>query len=198
VGQSKDWMEAGETEAVALAQAGDDEAFGALVERHSRAVFRLAFRMTGNEQDAEDVVQETFLNAYRRLRRFELRSSFGTWVHRIAVNCSLDLIRARQREAERRRPAEAAPGRDLLSVPAGDPTPERRALSAELRQRLEAALGELSPMERAAFVMRHLEGLSIDEIGRMLGRRPDAAKNCVFRAVQKIRRALEPSMSSIR
>src|SRR6188768_3167796 len=86
--------------AVALAREGDSDAFRALVERHSRAVFRLAHRMTGNAQDAEDVVQETFLKAYRQLSRFESRANFSTWLHRIAVNCSIDLMRARpHREA---------------------------------------------------------------------------------------------------
>src|SRR5215213_3178627 len=86
--------------AVALARDGDSEAFRALVERHSRAVFRLAHRMTGNASDAEDVVQETFLRAYKQLGRFESRANFSTWLHRIAVNCSIDLIRARpHREA---------------------------------------------------------------------------------------------------
>ena len=83
--------------AVALARDGDSEAFRALVERHSRAVYRLAFRMTGSAQDAEDVVQETFLKAYKQLSRFESRANFGTWLHRIAVNCSIDLIRSRPR-----------------------------------------------------------------------------------------------------
>src|SRR5215216_3950597 len=81
--------------AVALARDGDSEAFRALVERHSRVVFRLAHRMTGNASDAEDVVQDTFLKAYRQLGRFESRANFGTWLHRIAVNCSIDLIRSR-------------------------------------------------------------------------------------------------------
>src|SRR4026209_515951 len=80
--------------AVALAGDGDSEAVRALVERHSRAVYRLAHRMTGTPQDAEDVVQEIFLKAYKQLGRFESRSNFGTWLHRIAVNCSIDLIRA--------------------------------------------------------------------------------------------------------
>ena len=86
--------------AVALARDGDSQAFRALVERHSRAVYNLAQRMTGSPQDAEDVVQETFLKAYKQLGRFESRSNFGTWLHRIAVNCSIDLIRSRpNREA---------------------------------------------------------------------------------------------------
>jgi RNA polymerase sigma-70 factor (ECF subfamily) len=81
--------------AVALARDGDAEAFRSLVERHSRLVFRVAYRMTGNESDAEDVVQETFLKAYRQLGRFESRANFGTWVYRIAVNCAIDYMRAK-------------------------------------------------------------------------------------------------------
>src|SRR5947208_7306244 len=90
-------MDASEAAAVlARAQQGDGDAFRALVERHSRSVFRLAFRMTGNEQDAEDVVQESFLRAYRQLGRFESRANFGTWLYRIVANCSVDLMRSKQ------------------------------------------------------------------------------------------------------
>ena len=83
-----------EAAAIAAAQAGDQDAFRVLVELHSRSVFRLAYRMTGNEQDAEDVVQEAFLRAYKQLHRYENRASFATWVYRIAANYSLDLIRS--------------------------------------------------------------------------------------------------------
>src|SRR5579862_5402937 len=90
-------MDASEAAAVlARARQGDGDAFRALVERHSRSVFRLAYRMTGNEQDAEDVVQESFLKAYRQLGRFESRSNFSTWLYRIVANCSVDLMRAKQ------------------------------------------------------------------------------------------------------
>nr|HEV7955221.1 sigma-70 family RNA polymerase sigma factor [Candidatus Acidoferrales bacterium] len=82
-------MDGGDAENVALALGGDQDAFRVLVERHSRTLFRLAHRMTGNEQDAEEVVQEAMLRAYRRLDKFEARSNFGTWLYRIAVNCSL-------------------------------------------------------------------------------------------------------------
>ena len=84
--QSKERMEETDAAAIARAQTGDSDAFRTLVERHSRNVFRLAFRMTGNENDAEDIVQETFLKAYRQLHRYESRSSFGTWLFRIAAN----------------------------------------------------------------------------------------------------------------
>src|SRR5947199_4517821 len=90
-------MEMTDVAAVSRARDGDAEAFRLLVERHSRAIFRVAWRMTGNEHDADDVVQETFLRAYRQIEGFEERANFSTWVHRIAVNCSLDLLRARQR-----------------------------------------------------------------------------------------------------
>jgi len=90
-------MEANEAAAIAQARAGDPEAFRVLVELHSRALFRLTYRMTGHEQDAEDLVQETFLRAWRRIRRFDARSKFSTWLHVIATNCCLDLLRSRGR-----------------------------------------------------------------------------------------------------
>jgi RNA polymerase sigma-70 factor (ECF subfamily) len=183
--------------AVALAREGDSEAFKALVERHSRAVFRLAHRMTGNPQDAEDVVQETFLKAYRQLGRFESRANFGTWLHRIAVNCSIDLIRGRKHQET----AHDAADLDTLDG-AGprdervDPSPERLMLSAEVQARVTCAMGGLTNMERAAFVLRHFEGQSIEEISRGLGLKANAAKHSIFRAVRKMRLALEPFVES--
>src|SRR2546422_322213 len=99
-------MEWSDETAVARARTGDANAFRVLVERHSRPLFRLAFRMTGTEQDAEDVVQETLLRAYRRLENFDERASFRTWIYRIAVNCSLDVVRARKRRSENSGPAD--------------------------------------------------------------------------------------------
>src|SRR6187549_2754734 len=78
------------------ARHGDEEAFAALVQQHSRRVFQLAFRMMRNEQDAEDVVQESFLRAYRQMGGFQARADFGTWLYRIAVNCAVDMMRTRQ------------------------------------------------------------------------------------------------------
>ena len=125
--------------AVALARDGDSEAFRALVERHSRAVYRLAHRMTGSPQDAEDVVQETFLRAYRQLGRFESRANFGTWLHRIAVNCSIDLIRSRRHQEAGHDAAdlehfEAAADDRGRSI-AGAPDVEHRSAGAGRRAR---------------------------------------------------------------
>src|ERR1700722_13476902 len=93
-------MELTDATFVTRARAGDADAYRVLVERHGRALFRLAFRMTGNQQDAEDVVQESFLRDYRQLSKFDERASFGTWQYRIAANCSLDLVRSRKRRSE--------------------------------------------------------------------------------------------------
>src|SRR6476620_6010071 len=177
---------------VALARDGDSEAFRSLVERHSRAVYRVAHRITGTPQDAEDVVQETFLKAYRQLSRFESRANFGTWLHRIAVNCSIDLIRSRpHREA-------GHDATDLEQLDAGErseagaASPERLMLSSEVQGRIAAAMSALSPRERAAFVLRHFEGHSIEEISQSLGLKTNATKHSIFRAVRKMRVALEP------
>jgi RNA polymerase sigma-70 factor (ECF subfamily) len=185
-------MEESDGAAVVRAQSGDGDAFRVLVERHSRSVFRLAFRMTGNEQDAEDVVQETFLRAYKQLSHYESRSSFSTWLYRIASNYSLDLIRMRKRHDDKREP-DSEPGRSALdTVAAADPAQDRLVYSNQVQQRVNDAMKELSDLERSAFVLRHFEGLSIEDIGGMLGTSLNATKHSVFRAVQKLRKRLEP------
>ena len=192
-------MEFTDAAAVGKARSGDSDAFRVLVERHSRSLFRLAFRMTGNQQDAEDVVQESFMRAYKQLAKFDERASFGTWLYRIAANCSLDLVRARKRRSEHLAPqdAEGSEMDDAVALlPSHDPTPERAALSGEVRGRLEAAMEELSATERTAFVLRHFEGMCMEEVSRVLECQPGAAKHSVFRAVQKLRRALEPVVST--
>jgi RNA polymerase sigma-70 factor (ECF subfamily) len=182
--------------AVGLARDGDSEAFRALVERHSRAVFRLAHRMTGNPSDAEDVVQETFLRAYKQLSRFESRANFGTWLHRIAVNCSIDLIRARPHREASHDAADLEHFGAAEAADAGRASPERLMLSTEVQNRISGAMSALSQMERAAFVLRHFEGQSIDEISRALGLKTNATKHSIFRAVKKMRVALEPFVST--
>ncbi len=180
---------------VTKARSGDTDAYRVLVERHGRALFRLAFRMTGNEQDAEDVVQESFLRAYRQLGKFDERASFGTWLYRIATNYSLDLVRSRKRRSANLAPSDPEKDDPILSLPSGDPNPERMTLSSEVRERVAEAMQDLSATERTAFVLRHFEGMCIEEVSRVLDCQPGAAKHSVFRAVQKLRRALEPLVS---
>lgn len=183
--------------AVERTLAGERDAFRVLVERHSHTVFRLAYRMTGNQHDAEEVVQEAFLRAYQKLGQFAARSNFGTWVYRIAANYAIDRMRQRQKE-DARREVPSAEDRDgmendpLNRVADEAPTPERLTQSIELRKQMEQALAALSHAERTAFVMRHWEGCGIEEIADVLKSNSSAAKNTVFRAVQKLRRALQP------
>jgi RNA polymerase sigma-70 factor, ECF subfamily len=191
--------EAAGNDAIAVEQtlAGDRDAYRLLVERHSRNVFRLAYRMTGNQQDAEEVVQEAFLRAYQKLRQFESRANFGTWVYRIAANYAIDRMRQRKTEESQRelpaRETEDGMEFDVMStVPDAAPSPERLAQSRQLAACMRVALRELSEAERTAFVMRHWNGAGIEEIAQALESSTSAAKNTVFRSVQKLRKALEP------
>ena len=192
-------MEDSDLAVVLRVRAGDGDGFRLLVERHSRSVFRLAYRMTGNEQDAEDIVQETFLRAYRQIHRYESRASFGTWLYRIAANYALDLIRSRKRHAVAQSSSSDSvvePRDPLLSVPSPEPSPERLTLNSQTQRQITEALDTLSAQERTAFVLRHFEGQSIDEISFALGIGGNAAKHSIFRAVQKLRKALEPLVNA--
>lgn len=177
--------------AVAKAQGGDQDAFRQLVDRHSRNVYRLAFRMTGRAEDAEDVVQETFVRAYRRLDRFESRANFGTWIYRIGFNCAIDYMRSRPK----RESAETDETLERMSASSA-PQADDLVFAGEIGTKVQAALQELSPQERAAFLMRHYHGYSIEEICGALDLKSNAAKHSVFRAVKKMRVALRPLLET--
>jgi RNA polymerase sigma-70 factor (ECF subfamily) len=188
-------MEVSDAAIVAQVLAGDKDAFRVLVERHSRSIYRVAYRMAGNAQDSEEIVQETMLRAYRALARFELRSNFGTWLYRIAVNRTLDFLNARKRVQETHQITEdpdfEGGGKEVQLIATG-PGPDRLLLSTEVKQQIMQALNLLSAPERVAFTMRHMEGKSIEEISQAMKLKPSAAKNSVFRAVQKLRQQLGP------
>jgi RNA polymerase sigma-70 factor (ECF subfamily) len=185
-------MQQGDRTAVAHAQHGDTEAFRSLVERHSRYLFSVAHRMTGSAADAEDVVQEAWLKAHRQLGGFEARADVRTWLHRITVNCAIDFIRARRHREDAHDPADLEQGPLSERGADGQVTPLRLAQSGEIRRRVGEALGHLTGLERAAFTLRHMEGMSIDEVGAALGLKASATKHSIFRAVRKMRQALEP------
>ena len=176
---------------VARAGEGDAVAFRRLVEAHSGALYRVCARITGDRAIAEDAVQEAFFNAYRHLRDFDGRAAFSTWLHRIGVNAALEQMRRR--------------GRGGVAVPEGDDDddpvaavvetaagPERHARSAEIRRDVETELGRMSVLERTAFVLRHHEGQSLEDISATRSMNVGACKQAIFRAVRKLRIALEP------
>lgn len=174
------------------AEGSDADSFHALVDEHSRMVFRVAYRMTGNEEDAEDIVQETFLKAYRSYDGFDARARFGTWIYRIAINCAIDVLRRRRthRVAPRRPDDDETDA--IEAIPSTDPLPDRKAFAGQIGRNVASALSRLSERERAAFVLRHLEGMTIIGIADVLKIGPNAVKQTVFRAVQKLRRELAP------
>jgi RNA polymerase sigma-70 factor, ECF subfamily len=188
-------MESPEAAAVAQVRAGDRDAFRPIVDRYSEMLFRLAYRITGNEADAEEVVQETFLRAYRKLDAFDGRSDVGTWLFRIATNCGLDLLKARkvrpQVLVKDTGEDERTPEEEVSSE---QPNPERLTYSSEMQANIDVALQSLSNVERTAFVLRHIEGCSIEEIAAALKVRSGAARQSLFRAVEKMRRHLAPVM----
>jgi RNA polymerase sigma-70 factor (ECF subfamily) len=176
-------------QAMERARDGDLDAFREVVEEHSATLFRVAYRLTGSPQHAEDIVQDTLLKAYRSLHRFDGRAQASTWLYRIAVNCALDLLRRQRREDRLWRHAGASPPPE---PPASEPGPERLARSGEVAAAFRQALPGLSALERAAFVLRHCEGRSIVEISRLLGVGESASKQAIFRAVRKLRERLSP------
>ncbi len=183
--------------AVERTLAGDRDAYRILVERHSQNVYRLAYRMAGNSHDAEEIVQEAFLRGYQKLKQFAGQANFGTWVYRIAANYAIDRLRQRKVEDARREPPsrESEDGNELdplSQLKDVAPSPERLAGSGQLALRMQQALQQLTPAERTAIVMRHWDGCGIEEIASVLKSSTTAAKNTVFRAVQKLRVALEP------
>lgn len=159
---------------------GEVEAFEMLYRRHSGAVFGLALRMLRNRADAEDVLQEIFLQAYDRLPSFEGRSAFGTWLYRLSVNRCLDHLRSRgAKEQARNEPLSPA-------LPASASHSGTRILE------LEKAIAELSPSSRAAFLLHDVEGYGHKEIGEILGVAVGTSKSLVHRARTKLRESLAP------
>jgi RNA polymerase sigma-70 factor (ECF subfamily) len=180
-------MDKNDQAAIRAVLSGDKEAYGALVVRHSAKLFRVAFRITGNEADAEDVVQEAFLRGYRKLESFELRSDFGTWMYRIAVRCALDRISGARINEDSRVGEESDPQQHQVQMADSAAGPERLLLSGEIGAMQEMAMLSLTPTERTAFVLRHMEDCTSEQIATALGIEPNAAKQAVFRAVQKVR-----------
>jgi RNA polymerase sigma-70 factor (ECF subfamily) len=183
-------MDRNDQAAIRAVLSGDKEAYGALVVRHSGKLFRVAFRITGNEADAEDVVQEALLQGYRKLENFESRSDFGTWIYRITVRCALNKIHGSVVNENSRVAEDADPEQNQVQVADSAAGPDRLLLSGEIGAMQEMAMHSLTPTERTAFVLRHIEERTCEEIATVLGIAPNAAKQAVFRAVHKLRRRL--------
>jgi RNA polymerase sigma-70 factor (ECF subfamily) len=178
-GEDRAQVRSHELALVRAAQRGETSAFAALVRLHQRRAYAVARAIVGTHEDAEDVVQESFLHAHKALPRFRPEQGFGAWIHRIAANASLDLLRRRKVRA-----VEPLPG--TVAMPFRDP-----AESADLRERLEAGLATLSERQRAVIVLHDVEGFKHAEIGAMLGIPEGTARSDLHHARQQMRRALD-------
>ena len=182
-------------------RAGNERAYETLVKHYQQPVYNLVYRLLNDPADVNDVVQEVFFKVFRNIAAFRGQSSLKTWVYRIAANYAIDRIRQRNVEKARRQ-MPSNPGEDGLKVDplstAQDPapSPERLAGSTQLAAKMKEALEALTPAERTAVVMRHWEGCAIEEIAAVLKSNSNATKNTVFRAVGKLRKALEPFAGS--
>lgn len=183
-----------ESSLIRAAQRGDQRAFEQLVRMHDQNVLRLAMNLLRSAEDAQDIYQEAFLRVYRNLDNFRFDCSFHTWLYRIVTNLCLDQLRRRKVRREESPVVETPDGpmdRSAIvadSQPDGDP--ERHMLNAQLSSRIRLELDRLSPRERMVFELRHYQGMRLRAIGDALGTTEEAAKNCLFRATQKMRSAL--------
>jgi len=177
---------------VKAAQKGDEQAFRALVERYQRRVVQLALGMTKDPDEAMDIAQETFVRVHRYLPSFKGDSSFFTWTWRIAMNLCLDAQRRKGRvervDLEQGDEAEIEAAMDPPSAALAGP--QRQALNAELRAKIEEALSALSENHRAILLLRELEGLSYEELSRVLGIRKGTVMSRLFHARLKMQHKL--------
>jgi RNA polymerase sigma-70 factor, ECF subfamily len=181
-----------ETFSLEALRAGDRAEFARLVETYSGVIYRLALKMLNNPQDAEDVLQETFLKAYRHLKGFDGRSSLSTWLYRIATNEALMFLRRhKQIPVSIEEPAEADDEeQEPLQIVDWCCMPEQEMMSAEARAQLDRAVESLPHTLRVVFLLRDIEGLSTQETGEVLGLSEMAVKTRLSRARLRLREIL--------
>jgi len=179
---------------IRAAQSGNSEAFEQLVRSYDANVLRMALNLLHSQEDARDVYQEAFLRVYRNLAKFRFDCSFSTWLYRIVANLCLDQIRKRKVRKEEAVAVDTPGGEvdrlQFLPERRADVDPQRQLMSSEVNSRVQEVLNRLTARERLVFEMRHFQGMRLRAIGEALGVTEEAAKNCLFRATQKMRAAL--------
>src|ERR1700683_3556023 len=183
-----------EANLIRAVQRGDQDAFEQLVRAYDQSVLRLAVNLLRSQEDARDVFQEAFLRVYRSIDAFRFDCSFHTWLYRIVTNICLDYLRKRKVRKEEQAVGDTPEGpldrMNDFEEEAAHADPERSLWNRQLGRRIEVALVLLTPRERLVFELRHYQGLRLRNIGEILGSREEAAKNCLFRATQKMRAML--------
>ena len=171
-----------EQDLVQAARAGDQSAFGALVQQHQTMVYNLALRMVGNPEDAADLTQEAFLSAWRSLASFQGQAAFSTWLYRLTSNACIDFLRREKRRGAVSLTSEDEEDEHQLEVSDDRYSPERELEKKEARRAVEEGLAALSPEHRQVLLLRELEGLSYTEIAQALELEEGTVKSRIARA----------------
>lgn len=183
-------------ELIARTIEGDGGAFAVLVERHQRKIFRVAYAIVRDETEADTVVQDTFIQAYTHLARFQGRAEFETWLTRIAINRSRDALR-RRKFVSLFTGSEDDDSRQMLFEPIDErPDPERQMQAVQLRRAIDNAVENLSAQQKVVFRLRHYEHLPLEEIAEHLGLRSGTVRAHLFRAIHKVRAELSGWITS--
>jgi RNA polymerase sigma-70 factor (ECF subfamily) len=176
---------------VVLAREGNRDAFRRLYENHREQVYRTAYRYSRSAEDAEDIMQETFIKAFSRIRTFDFRASsgFSAWIVSICINAAIDHLRRRERREEKKRISLS----DLpQEIPAGNPSPEDVEIRRQALERIRESLRILSPRQRVVFDLRYDRHMDIKDIAGRLGCSESNVKTQLGRSLEKLRRTLEP------
>ena len=183
-----------EQELVQSAQSGDQAAFGRLVEQNQGKIYSLCYRMTGNPDDAADLTQEAFLNAWRGLSKFSGQSAFSTWLYRLASNACIDFLRREKRRGALSMTLEDEEDEDhQADLPDERWSPERELERKEAHEALQRGLTSLSPEHRQVLLLREIQGLSYTEIAQCLGLEEGTVKSRIARARISLKDYLQKS-----
>jgi len=177
--------------AIILAQQGHESAFRELYENYYEMVYRLAYRYSESQQDAEDIMQETFIKAFKAIKKFDfsISTNFSAWVYQIGLNCSMDYLRKRKRRKADLTDSLA----DMYNEPkALDSSPEKSVIANQTMSQVKSALHVLSPKQRIIFDLRHLQQRTLKEISEQLHCNKSTVLKQLQRAVSKLRNQLEP------
>jgi len=177
--------------AILLAKQGKESAFRELYENNYKLIYRLAYRYTKSQQDAEDIMQEAFIKAFKGIKSFDFNVStnFSAWIYQIGLHCSLDYLR----KNKRRKIGQTESLSDFHIEPeAQDSSPEKSAIASQTIAQVKNALHILSPKQRVIFDLRHLQHMAIREIAEHLQCNQSTVKKQLQRAVSKLRKQLEP------
>lgn len=179
-----------EIAAIKLAQEGNKEALKTLFVENKKKIFSLAYQYVKNAEDAEDILQETFIKAYRSLHRFNIQDgmSFSPWLYRIGINCSIDYLRRNKRKKEK---ISGVNNLDNISSNNKTSDPEESRGQKEIREKISQFLNKLSGQQRMVFILRHYQELSTKEIAEYLSCTEGSVKKQLFRAVSSLKEHLK-------